>query len=412
MGMIFWLITGGMALAIAMVLSIAVLRGRAAATPAAAYDLRVYRDQLADIDRDVARGVLSESEAERVRTEVSRRILSADAALRATVTSAQARPFLGWGLSALMGAALLVGSFLLYLELGAPGYGDLGLSRRIEQAEIARAERPAQSAAEASISNRFAPVEEVSPQYLDLVAQLRATVAERPTDLQGHILLTQSEARLGNFAAAHAAQARVIALKGDQVESVDIADYADLLVLAAGGYVSPEAERVLERLLSMDPQNGTGLYYYGLMFAQTGRPDRAFRIWDRLLRQGPAEAPWIPPIVEQIDDLAAMAGVANYQQPEPGGSRRGPSAADVEAAGQMSAQERMDMIAGMVAGLSDRLATEGGPPEDWAQLITALGVLGRIDEARAIYVNALEVFSDAPAALDIVRGAADRAGLE
>ena len=67
------------------------------------------------------------------------------------------------------------------------------------------------------------------------------------------------------------------------------------------------------------------------------------------------------------------------------------------------------MIGGMVSGLSDRLATEGGPVEDWAQLITALGVLGQTAQARAVYDNAVQVFGDATRALDLLLRAGQRA---
>ena len=69
------------------------------------------------------------------------------------------------------------------------------------------------------------------------------------------------------------------------------------------------------------------------------------------------------------------------------------------------------MIEGMVAGLSDRLATQGGPPEEWAQLIGALGVLGRRDQAAAIYANAIDVFADNPSAMDLLTRAGQRAGV-
>ena len=83
----------------------------------------------------------------------------------------------------------------------------------------------------------------------------------------------------------------------------------------------------------------------------------------------------------------------------------------MEAAADMTAEERQDMIRGMVARLSDRLATEGGPPEEWARLIGALAVLGDRPQAQAIWQNAQEVFADAPAALDTVRAAAEQAGV-
>lgn len=215
---------------------------------------------------------------------------------------------------------------------------------------------------------------------------------------------------MGNYTAAYAAQQAILSIKGNTATGKDYADLADMMVLAAGGYVSPEAERVLEAALTRDPENGVSLYYMGLMMAQTGRPDVAFRLWDRLLRQSPADAAWLPPILSQIEEMAFRAGVSDYQVPTIV-DMPGPSTDDVEAAGEMSTEDRQEMIRGMVARLSDRLATEGGTPEEWARLISSLGVLGDEAQAIAIWNNAQEVFANNPEALDVVREGARAAGL-
>ena len=109
--------------------------------------------------------------------------------------------------------------------------------------------------------------------------------------------------------------------------------------------------------------------------------------------------------------IAQLAGV-EYTMPQIGnGDVKGPSAADIDAASEMTQDERMEMIGGMVAGLSDRLATEGGPPADWARLITSLGVLGERDRALAIFNNAMEVFDGDAGALDMIRNAGSQAGV-
>jgi cytochrome c-type biogenesis protein CcmH len=69
------------------------------------------------------------------------------------------------------------------------------------------------------------------------------------------------------------------------------------------------------------------------------------------------------------------------------------------------------MINGMVAQLSDRLASDGGSPEDWAQLIRSLVVLGRNDEAMSIFREAREVFAADPAALALLRDTASETGV-
>ena len=405
--MLFWIVTAVLTLSVVSALSGALMGARRDARPPAAYDLDVYRDQLKEVERDLARGVVSESDAERARTEVSRRILHADATVQTSIS--QTHPTGGMLIAAITSVVIAGASYLMYLQLGAPGYGDLRLANRIEMAETLRAERPSQTTAEASLPNKGPPLN-LSPDYVALVEQLRETVGARPNDLQGQVLLSQSEGQLGNFAAAHAAKARVLAIKGANATATDFADYADLLILAAGGYVSPQAEGVLERALSMDPANGPARYYFGLMMSQTGRPDTALRVWDQLLREGPPDAPWVPPIEAQIEEMAMRAGV-NYARPAIG-TGRGPSAADIDAAGDMSPAERMEMIQGMVAGLSDRLATEGGPVEDWSQLISSLGVLGQMDQARAVFENALKAFGDNRAAMDLLNRTADRIGLQ
>ncbi|MEP4990199.1 MAG: c-type cytochrome biogenesis protein CcmI, partial [Paracoccaceae bacterium] len=215
----------------------------------------------------------------------------------------------------------------------------------------------------------------------------------------------------GNFIAAYRAQERVIAVKGASVQATDLTNYGEMLILAAGGYVSPEAEAALSQALELDPGNAPALYFYGLMLAQTGRPDQTFRIWEALLRDGPPDAPWIEPIRLQISDMARRAGVNYRLPPVPVAPERGPDAADIEAAAEMSAEDRQAMIEGMVEGLSDRLASEGGPPSDWARLIAALGVLGQEERAIAIYTEALERFSDDEAAIELIRNGARQAQL-
>jgi hypothetical protein len=124
--------------------------------------------------------------------------------------------------------------------------------------------------------------------------------------------------------------------------------------------------------------------------------------------------PWIPPVMAQIEGLARAAGVQDYTPPEFGQppSIPGPTREQMEAAADMTPEERQDMIRGMVSGLMDRLANEGGPPEDWARLIGALGVLGDTDRARAISDEALQVFAGDTGALAMIRDARARAGLE
>lgn len=402
--MTFWIIAFLIAGTTAALMLVA-LRTRGDLQSGATSDLKVYRDQLDEVERDLARGVLTAEEAETVRTEVSRRLLEADkrAATAASATSGNAS-----AAAILIGAVMLGGGYWLYTTIGAPGYPDLPMSTRLADISEAATSRMGQAEAEALAAATQLPPPEPDARFLELMDNLRSVLEERPDDLRGLALLAENEARLGNFEAAQEAQNRIIELKGADLQPIDLIASIDMMVFAANGYVSPQAEERIRQLLALAPDNGAAQYYTGLTLAQNGRPDQAFPIWRRLLEQGPQNAPWVPIIRQELEGIAAAAGV-NYQPP--GGSLRGPDAAAMAAADDMSDDDRQAMIEGMVEGLAARLATDGGTAEEWAQLITALGVLGDTNRASAIVAEAREVFATSAEALDLINGAAARAGV-
>lgn len=395
----FWLAAAAMGLAVAASLLRGVFAARADVSPAAAYDLQVYREQLATVDTDLARGTLAPDEAERLRTEISRRLLGADRTAQAAKAPARS----GRLAALVVTLPVLAAAYLLYDRLGAPGYPDLPLAERLAMSDDLRAKRPPQAEMEASAPKPAAvPVDPASAKLMD---ELRAAVKSRPDDQRGLELLAANEAALGNLPAARQAMEQLVALKGTAATADDHAALGEVMVMAAGGRVSPEAEAALAKALQLDAGHPAARYYYGLMAAQVGRFDRTFALWQPLL-DGPADAPWIAPIRAQIEDVAMRAGI-NFTLPE----AKGPDADAVAAAQDMTPEDRQQMITGMVAQLSERLATEGGEVEDWAKLITSLGVLDRKDEAQAIYAEALEKFEGRESEQSFLKEAALNAGL-
>jgi len=362
-------------------------------------DVGFYRAQLNELDRDVTRGVIDPPEAERSRIEIARRLLAADKAADQAPTDRPA-PLFATLIIAAVSAAGLYG----YWSLGAPGYPDLPLKARLEAADQMRATRPTQDAMAAAAL--APPAADVPASYLESVEQLRKIVPTRPDDLQGWELLVKHERQLRNFSAAAFAQDKVMTLKGSDATAQDTRVLLDLMVAAADGLVSPEAEVLVRQLLEQDADDTTGRYYLGALYNQTDRPDIALRIWRPLVADGDATRFHVAAARAQIEDAAHRAGVT-YNLPE----ARGPSADDIANAEGLSEAERTDMIASMVAGLSDRLATQGGPASDWARLIRAYGVLGQTDAATEIWLEAAEVFGGSEGAVDQLRAAAIAAGV-
>ncbi len=397
----FYLSAGAMVVMVAVVLLQALRRAGTETAPTGAEDLIIYRDQLAEVDRDLARGVLPPEEAGRLRTEVQRRILEAGRSQPDGPNRKASHP-------ALAGSAVLLALVLsggIYLSLGAPGYPDLPIAERLANSDADYQNRPSQDTLEAALP-AFAPPSDVDKITLDIVEQLRAAVAKNPEALQGQIYLAQQEANLGNYSAARTAQDAVIRLKGAQANADDYANLGVIMFYAAQGIVSPQAEAAFTEALTRTPTHPAARFYMGLMAAQVGRPDKTFPLWKALLDEGPDTAPWIPEITQNLQQIADAAGIP-YQAPE----AKGPTAADMANAAQMSPEDRQTMIEGMVGGLESRLLADGGPIEDWTKLINALGVLHAPDRAKAAYAKAQADFAGQPGELSALKAAATAAGI-
>ena len=400
--MTFWIIATGAALILAFFL----FRTLVSPFPQDENEtqLAIYKDQLSEIERDEARGTLTQDVAQRLRTEVSRRILSADDAQKVAPKSMS--PTEVAVVVAIVLVTLLGGGLWTYASLGVPGYDDLPRAERFARA----AEMLENRATQDDVWNRL-PAEvlnDAEGQYADLVKKLRETVEKRPDDIEGHRILVGVETGLENYRAALRAQQRILEIQGGQAQAQDFFEYGQLMIFASGMYVSPEAETALRAALARDPANEGALYYMGLMMMQNDRADVAFSTWRRLLNEGDPEAPWQQFIRQDIEEVAAMAGAVNFELPAP--RLNGPSAQDIEAASEMSAEDREEFIRSMIAQLSDRLATQGGSAAEWARLISSYGILGEVENAKVIWTEAQAVFGSDQAAMDQLRNAAKSAG--
>ena len=367
----------------------------------ASKDLLIYKDQLIEVEKDLEKGILNKIESDAARIEVSRRILLADKRSKSENTITKNPKILSRLVTATIFLFILIGTFSIYVYIGNPTLKDMPLKSRLAQAQENRSNRISQENAELLVPDENI---EAPDDYLDLVSKLRSAMQDRPNDMQGLRLLALHEFRLGKYRSARKAHTQIINILGNKATAKDFVDFAEVMIVATNGYVSPEAETTLRRALELTPNDGRARYYSGLSMAQNGRPDVALRLWENLLNEGPENAPWIPLIKDQIIDIARLAGVNLSEDQLPG-----PNSEQIDSAKNMSDQERMEMIQGMVTSLSNRLATEGGSVNEWARLIRALGVLGETTSASNIWKEAQNVFSKSAKDLEILQKAAKAA---
>lgn len=402
--MTFWIFASAIAILALVAMLWPLLRPKMQTVVRSSYDMQIYKDQLKEVEADLARGTLTEAEAKASRTEVSRRLLAAADAVAGETTSGNAPKGASLLISGITAVAVLAGGYGLYQQIGVPGLPDLPLAERATQ-------RPSQEEVETALAqiddtdNGLPDITQVDPKHLALVEQLKGVLADRPDDLIGHRMLADNLAQVGKFTEARMAQANVMRILGDTATAEDYSAYAEIMIVAANWYVSPQAETALVKALEADETDPRARYYAGILMMQRQDYQRTYQLWSQLLLDGPDDAPWIPVIKSQIAAVAAEAGIDIS-------ATRGPSDADVQAAQDMTADERNDMIRGMVAQLSERLSMEGGPVEDWVKLIRANGILGEMEAATATLHDAQDAFNTDAAATALLTTVASDIGLE
>lgn len=369
---------------------------------AAEFEIEFYKSQLREVERDRDKGLRDADDAAQARIEVSRKILSLDQPTRNAAYLAAPRVA-----SLLAGcafaAAIVPGALLLHARIGDPGMRDMPLAERLATADATQLNRPGQDEFVARLGEPELNVVERDPEYLRLLDDLRQAVASRPSDVQGLQLLATHEAGAGNLQAAVEAKSKAVAIMDDRATAEDHAELAVLMIGAAAGYVSPEAEQALARALEQDPEHPAARYYVGAMHAQTGRPDLAFHVWRSLLENVPPADPWVFELRRQIVEVAPYAGLQYADAlAEADPNMPGPDARQVESAAGMTDEERVEMVGGMVDGLEKRLADSGGTPEEWARLIRSLGVLGQNLRAEQAYDAARAAYSGDREALEFL----------
>lgn len=384
--MTFWIIViAGTALA-AAIIARPLMRRNDSAAPRAAHDAQIFRDQLKELERDVERGTVDGEQADATRLEISRRLLAADAEETAGHGASPApRTTSRIAALALIVLAPAAAAFL-YNDVGAPGAQDQPLAARGDE------NRPDQMTAQAMLAGeQFAPPAGPDAEdFRKLVTQLEKRLENNPDDPQGVFLLGRSQMQLGRFADAWPNFARAIELN-PAISLEARAGLAEGMILAAGGYISPEAEDALLELVKRDPTNESARYYLGRLHVQANELEYARAIWSRLLVDSPEGAPWVAPIQRE---LAQIGGAMPVDVPAPAGApARGPSEDQIAAANDLPQDERMEMVRTMVTGLAERLAAEGGSVGEYVQLIRSWQVLREFDKAEAVRAEAQAKFA-------------------
>ena len=367
----FWIAIATLAAAVTLAVTLPLAREAEAKCDASGADAAVYKDQLAEIDNDKSRGLLSEAEAAAAHAEVARRLLRT-AGPAATAGAAGNGKFAKSGLvqTAATFAIPLI-SLGLYLTLGAPGMPGQPLQARL-----------AKSPAAASTD--------------DLVAKVEARLREAPDDGKGWDVIApvyMAQGRFGDAADAYANANRLLGETPGRLEGFALAS-----IRATNGMVNEFARKALGRALAIDPKRQQLRIWLALAKEQDGDLVSAVADYRALLSEAPAEAPWRSSVEARIADVEAR------------GTRDAAAQTAPQKPAELSPEVRA-MAEKMVDGLAEKLRSNAKDLQGWLMLIKSQKILARDKDAASALSEARRQFSGDDKALGDIETLAKELGL-
>jgi cytochrome c-type biogenesis protein CcmH len=322
-------------------------------------DIAVYRDQLDEIERDLAAGLIGKNEAQAARVEISRRLLAAADAARTMPADSNPKAAV-WRRRAVGLVSLLllpIGAGGLYLRLGSPELASHALA----------AQQEVPSAVDSSVGS--------------LIAKVEAHLERNPKDGHGWEVLAPVYLQLGRYTDSVKAWRNVLQLLGENADRQ--ANLGEALMAEANGIVTADAKAAFVRALTLDSTTVSARYYLGIAAEQDGQRDKAADIFRHLIAEAPAGAPWVSNV------RAALARVEGKAPPKSPGL----NAAQMAVAGTQPPAQQSAMIRGMVDRLAARLKKDGSDIDGWVRLVRSYKVLGEPDKATAAAADARQALA-------------------
>lgn len=345
--MVFWIVLGLLTVIASLAVILPLSGSRREVAGGRAHDLEVYRDQLAEIERDAERGLIGEEEAAQARAEIGRRILKLDTAGQGE-GAARRDNALVRGLAMAAVVAVPVMSWGLYSAIGSPDMAGQPLAERL-------AKDPGASSID------------------ELVARAEAHLRANPEDGRGWDVVAPIYLRLERPGESATAFRNAIRLLGDSAPRWT--GLGEALMAGSGGIVTTDAATAFERAVTLDPADPRPKFFLATAKAQEGDLVAAAGDLRALLATLPADSPWRPVVQQTLAQAAAEA------ERRGSAAAPGPSGDDVEAAAALSDEERADMIQVMVERLDARLRDNPQDAEGWQRLVRSYLVLDRRDDA-------------------------------
>jgi len=251
----------------------------------------VYREQLAELEREYAQGTLSAQSYQQTRDELTRRLLEDVQTPRVPGVAAAVMAPSRW-------VRTTLASFVVVIPVATLlAYGVLGQPAGLDPAALAQSE----------------PHEAVDPKKMaEMVEKLERRLREDPNQLQGWVMLGRVRRAMGQFEAAGQAYAKALALSSDDDVAIE---RAEVLAQAKQGSFEGEPWKIIEAVLRANPDQLSALLLAGSAAYSEGRYEHALKHWQRARTLMAADAPDLPPLEEALAQVRGKLGLAASAAP-------------------------------------------------------------------------------------------------
>ncbi len=223
-------------------------------------NLAVFRQQLEELDGDLAAGNLEQSQYDAARRDLEKELLT-DIDDSAGSHSSTAVGSGRWA-AGVLALALPAFSLAMYLQLGDHG-------------AVERPSAPPPPAAQHKASGG----EELPPMEV-LVQRLAERMEQNPDNLEGWIMLGRSYTSIGEHDKAIKAYERASSLAPNEPNV--LLGLAEALARTGQGQLKGKPEQLIDSALELEPNNANGLFMKGMALFQHGDVTAAIERWQRV----------------------------------------------------------------------------------------------------------------------------------
>jgi cytochrome c-type biogenesis protein CcmH len=283
--MITFFIVAGLLLAGALFFVVPPLLGKRGKLADVSHDetnLTIYRDQLKELDQDLANGTIERLQYDAAKREIERRVIEEveQAAERAAVSGGPK-----WSLAIGLAVVIPLAAVPAYLLLGTPA--------ALDPAKIA--------AQESGVGHELTP-----ERIAAMIDQLKAKLASQPDDAEGWMMLAKTSAALGRYEDSANAYRQAARLVPD--DALLLADFADTLAMAQRS-LDGEPQRLVEQALKIDPKQVKALALAGTIAFRKQDYAKAAGYWKRILDVVPPDSEFAERIRASVSEAEGKAGV-------------------------------------------------------------------------------------------------------